>query len=205
MSSRYSNEQVLVVRRSLFDALGAFQGLSLEVERYLPALLDPANNFFLQRDAAENDPSHKQIISYAIFRRDDRLLRYTRTKKTGEQRLAAKTSIGIGGHINPCDVAARPVGMDAYLASVEREINEELSLNAPWSQRIVALLNDDSTEVGQVHLGVVHLVDLESDAVDANEEALSEIIFLSPEEIHVDRDRLETWSQFCLDGLKKLL
>ena len=71
-----------------------------------------------------------------------------------------------------------------------------------WTQRIVALLNDDSTEVGQVHFGVVHLVDLESDRVTPNEETITEIEFLTPAELRLGRDRLETWSQMCLDGLE---
>src|SRR5437867_11041675 len=97
------NENVLVVKRSLFDELGAFQGLNFEPQRYLGALLSRGNNFFLARAAAENDPTHKQIIPYAIVAHRDRVLYYIRGKKAGEQRLVAKGSIGIGGHMNDSD------------------------------------------------------------------------------------------------------
>lgn len=197
-------EQVLVVPRALLEELGMFQGLSFEVERYLPAILDPARNFFLPRPEAETDPGHKQIISYAIFRHDGRFLRYVRSKRTGEQRLASKASIGIGGHINPCDSREGSLGRETYLASVEREIAEELQIGGGWSQRIVALLNDDSSEVGQVHLGVVHLVELESGEVAANEEAVSELAFLTPAELRAEQERLETWSRLCLEALERL-
>src|SRR5436305_15299213 len=94
-----SHENILVVKRSLFDELGAFQGLNFEPQRYLGALLSRGNNFFLSRAAAEHDPTHKQIIPYAIIAHHDRVLYYVRGKKAGEQRLVAKGSLGIGGQL----------------------------------------------------------------------------------------------------------
>ena len=91
-------EQILVVRRSLFDQLGAFQGLCFDVERYLPALLARENNFFTPRAPAETNPDLKQIIPYVVLVHGGRVLHYVRGKKAGEQRLVAKGSIGIGGH-----------------------------------------------------------------------------------------------------------
>lgn len=204
--SRYPDENILVVTRALFDELGAFEGLSLEPERYLPSLLDPANNYFLARDDAEEDPSHKQIIPYAIFRHGDRFLHYVRGGGSGEKRLAAKGSIGIGGHINQEDFDAQAhLDKDTYTIGVEREIDEELNIEGGHTQRIVALINDDSNPVGQVHLGVVHLFELESDQVTSNEDNITELSFLTIEELQARRDRLETWSQHCLDGLSRLL
>lgn len=205
MSLRYPNEHVLVVPRPLFDQLGSFQGLAFEVDRYLPTFLDPSNNYFLQRDEAEHDPTKKQIIPYAIFHHQGRFLRYVRSKKTGEQRLAAKASLGIGGHINSEDDAASSLERSTYLAGVEREVAEELNIEGAWSQRIVALLNDDSNEVGQVHLGVVHLVELETDRVTSNEDTIADVGFFTLEELRAERERLETWSQLCLDGLERLV
>lgn len=205
MSSRYPNENVLVVPRRLWDELGSFQGLRTNVDHYLPALLDPANNFFLSRDAAEEDPSHKQIIPYALFHHRGKFLRYFRTKATGEQRLAAKASLGIGGHINTDDAAAASLERSTYLNGVEREIAEELQIEGPWSQRIAALLNDDSTEVGAVHLGVVHVVELASENVTSNDATLSGLAWHTPEELRAERDRLETWSQILLDHLDQLV
>ena len=127
-----------------------------------------------------------------------------RSKKTGEQRLAAKASLGIGGHINSDDHATASLERSLYLAGVEREVAEELSIEGAWSHRIVALLNDDSNEVGQVHLGVVHLVDLESDRVRSNEDTIADVGFYTPAELRAERDRLETWSQLCLDSLERL-
>ena len=107
---------ILVVKRSLFDELGPFQGLNFEPQRYLGALLSRGNNFFLPRAAAEHDPTHKQIIPYAIIAHGDRVLRYVRGKKAGEQRLVAKGSVGIGGHMNDSDESLFAWDEEAYRA-----------------------------------------------------------------------------------------
>ncbi|MEZ5300972.1 MAG: hypothetical protein R3F11_10020 [Verrucomicrobiales bacterium] len=205
MASKYPDENVLVIRRALFDELGAFHGIQLEVDRYLPQMLDPANNFFLARDLAEDDPGHKQIIPYAIFHCAGRFLHYVRGKKSGEQRLAAKGSIGIGGHINSDDYAAASLERDTYMTGVDREIEEELVLPGSHTQRIVALLNDDTNEVGQVHLGVVHLFELDRPEAAPNEANIVDVEFLTADELRARHDRLETWSQLCVDRLGELV
>lgn len=202
---RWPHERVLVISRSLFDTLGSFQGLTTDVDRYLPAFLAPENNYFLARDEAEEDPSHKQIIPYALFHCRGRFLHYVRGGKSGEKRLADKGSLGIGGHINSDDAAQASVEKDTYLTGVEREMNEELLLRTPYRQRIAALINDDSSPVGQVHIGVVHLFDLDSEDVAANEAPITNLEFLSRDELHARRDRLETWSTICLDHLDRIL
>ncbi|HUF62170.1 MAG TPA: hypothetical protein VMN36_08860 [Verrucomicrobiales bacterium] len=199
--SRYGDEKVLVVPRRVFDELGAFQGLAFDVERYVPKLLDPSSNFFLDRAAAEDDPSHKQIIPYALFHHNGRFLRYVRGSGSGEQRLASRASIGIGGHINQSDHDSASLGKNLYLTGVEREIREELIIGGPYRQRIVALINDDSNEVGSVHLGIVHIFDLENADIQANEPDIGEIVFLPPFSLRAEKDRLESWSQLCLEIL----
>ncbi len=201
--SRYEDENVLVIKRELFDQLGAFEGISLEPDKYLPSILDPQNNYFLARDKAEDDPGHKQIIPYAIFRHGDRYLHYVRGGGSGEKRLAAKGSIGIGGHINDTDFAAASLDKDTYSTGIEREIEEELNIVGGHRQEIIALINDDSNEVGQVHLGVVHLVELETEDVTAGEDNIEGLEFLTLNELEERYERLETWSQICVRGLRQ--
>lgn len=200
--SKYNGEEILVVKRSLFDELGAFQGLVTNIDDYMPSLLNPENNFFMDRAAAEDDPSHKQLIPYALFRHNGRYLHYVRGKSGGESRLHAQGSMGIGGHINPVDEREDHLGEATYMAGVRREIEEELKLTGDLPHRIVALLNDDSNTVGQVHLGVVHLFELESDDVSAGEDALAELAFRSIEELRGPLyENLESWTRFCVDAL----
>ena len=200
--SKYDGEEILVVPRELFDDLGAFQGLTTETDRYIATLLDPSNNFFMDREAAEEDPSFKQIIPYSIFRIGDHYLHYVRGKSGGESRLHAQGSLGIGGHINPVDERNDPLGHATYIAGVAREIDEEIILPSQPTQQIVALLNDDSNPVGRVHLAVVHLFELESREAQSREDALLDLQFKSSEELKGPLyDSLESWSRFCVDAL----
>jgi predicted NUDIX family phosphoesterase len=201
------DENVLVVRRTLFDELGSFHGLNFEPQRYIDSFLKRENNFFLRRAQAENDPTHKQIIPYAIIVCGNNVLHYVRGKKAGEQRLAAKGSIGIGGHMNNDDESLFNylVNEAAYRAGVEREVNEEIKIESPFEDRIVALLNDDTTEVGRVHLGIVHVFKLAEPKVQKREAMITNLGFLSAAELKARRDALETWSQICVDSLDRLL
>ncbi|MBC8125729.1 MAG: hypothetical protein H8M99_01085 [Gloeobacteraceae cyanobacterium ES-bin-144] len=201
--SKYAGEEVLVVPRALLDEIGAFEGIRTEgLETAVAKLLDPANHFFMDRAAAEDDPSHKQLIPYCVFRCGDRILHYTRGKAGGESRLHAKISVGVGGHVNPVDTGGGKTGSDAYHAAVTREIEEELDLPEDHQHRIIALLNDETNPVGQVHLGIVHLVELKSDAVASREDALLDLGFTPISALNGDLfDRLETWSQFCIRHL----
>ncbi len=201
----YKGEQILVVQRALFDNLGAFQGINTDVEKYHAALLNPANNFFIDRALAEEDPTHKQLIPYALFHYQGKFLNYQRGKSGGEARLHAKRSLGIGGHINPIDAREDHLGLETYMAGVVREIQEELQIKGNYSQKIVAILNDDSNEVGKVHLGVVHLFELESDEVTSNEDSIADLKFSTIDELQGEmHPSLESWSQFCADILDKI-
>ena len=194
-------EHVLVIKRSLFDTLGSFQGFCGEADRYLAEFLNPENNHFMERPAAEQDPTHKQLIPYTIFHHDGRYLVYTRGGSSGEKRLVAKHSIGIGGHINPVDQSHDSLGETMYFNSIERELAEELVITSGHTQRVIGLINDDSNEVGSVHLGVVHLFELDGDAVSSNEDAIQDIRFVPLDELHRDRENLETWSRICVEHL----
>ena len=205
--SKYAGELVLVVKRELFEELGVFDGLRTDgMDVAVERLLDPANHFFMDRAEAEEDPSFKQLIPYCVFRHGERILHYTRGKSGGESRLHAKISVGVGGHINPVDADSGRTGPEVYHAAVARELEEELELPGGQSQRIIGLLNDDSNPVGRVHLGIVHLIDLESDVVSSREDALANLGFLPLAELNGEHfDRLETWSAFCVRHLAESL
>ena len=205
MTTERREEMVLAIRRSLFDQLGAFQGLSFDVARYLGPFLSRENNRFLPRSHAEQDPSFKQIIPYVILTHAGKVLHYVRGKKGGEQRLTAKGSIGIGGHLNDADENLFSLDQRSYLAGVRREVEEELILQSGYQNHIRALLNDDSNEVGRVHLGIVHVFELDGAQVTKRESQITQVAFLTPAELLARRGQLETWSQICVDHLDRLL
>ena len=191
-------EHVLCVPTLLFHELGHFQGFNAHVERYLQTLLDPAHTSFRPRNEVEEDPSYKQLIPYCIFMHAGQVFHYRRGKAGGEGRLHSKRSIGIGGHISSTD---RMHGDRRYNEAMHREISEEVFLEAGFSDRCVGLINDDETPVGRVHLGIVHIFDLDSAKVLPREESILETGFAQPAELLQVRDHFETWSQICLDHL----
>ena len=196
------NERVMVVAARLLDELGRFQGFWADADRYLAVLLDKQHISFLPRSQMEEDPSFKQIIPYCILRSGNTVFRYTRGKKMGEKRLHALESIGVGGHISLTDDRPLIGGAElTYSEAMHRELEEEVIIETHFRERCVGLINDDSTPVGQVHLGVVHLFDLEQPNVCRRETALTQSGFVSLAELRSGRERLETWSQFCLDVL----
>jgi len=199
-----AQEQILVIPRSVFDSVGAFQGICLAPAHYLEQFLIPENNLFMERRQAEGDPSFKQLIPYAILTFQGKIFHYLRSSSSGEKRLRTKGSIGIGGHINPEDTHFLNLDQKGYLKGVLRELHEELIVETHFENRVVALINDDSNEVGRVHLGIVHRIDLVSQSVRPREQDILEPSFLLPDELHQKREFLETWSQICLDNLSAL-
>ena len=198
-------EQVLVVERKVVEEAGMFQGVTAEVDRYLRELFAPGVLRFMTRSTAEKDPSFKQLIPYVLMSCEGRYLSYVRGKRAGEARLMGNRSIGIGGHINPIDAANSSLFAylyENYLTAVQREVAEEVSVETMHTDSIVALLNDDSNEVGSVHLGVVHHWVLDSPDVTKKEQMITQMTFMTPTELREVRDSLETWSQICLQLLK---
>ena len=200
--SQVATEHVLVVPTEVFHQLGYFQGFCGDVDRYLQGLLDPAHTSYRPRDLMEQDPSYKQLIPYVIFRYRDasgttQLFQYTRGKGQGERRLHAKRSIGVGGHISADDAAQ----VSAYEEGMRRELEEEVLIDAPYRGRMVGLINDDETEVGRVHLGVVHVLDVDQPAVKPREHDLLDARFRPLGELVPALAEFETWSQICLRAL----
>ena len=193
------NEEVLVISREILNSLGSFQGFCGKESIDLSVILDRRNQMFVLREDAEEDTSLKQLIPYCILTYNGKYLRYTRGSSGGEGRLHAKTSLGIGGHINPIDEVA---DKDVYTAGLLREIQEELVLEGKTKITTLGVINDDSNSVGEVHLGVVHLIELDNDNVSANEDCMCDLKFLTKEELLEEEASLESWSSIVLNELK---
>jgi predicted NUDIX family phosphoesterase len=198
--SQKDDERVLVVPSARLDRLGRFQGFSPEADRYITALLVPHLMEYRPRSEVENDPAFKQIIPYVVFRCQDAVFCYKRGKSQGEARLHRMRSLGVGGHVSEED-AEGGKSLDAYEVALIRELKEEVDVASPGVMRQVGLINDDSTPVGKVHLGVVHVFELERPDVTAREDGLIEAQFLPLSQVAELRDEFETWSQICIDSV----
>jgi predicted NUDIX family phosphoesterase len=191
------DERVLVVPAAQLDRLGRFQGFCADADRYVAALLVPEFMDYRPRSEVEDDPGFKQIIPYVVFRSGDGVFCYTRGKSQGEARLHRLRSLGVGGHVSAED-AGGGRSLDAYESALRRELEEEVAIGSPGRIRRVGLINDDSTPVGSVHLGVVHLYELDEPRVAPREEGLADAGFLSLGEVRSLADEFETWSQICI-------
>ena len=207
MEDRYRGERILVFERRILDELGAFQGTTTDVNRYLDTILDKKNNRFHLRVEAEQDESLKQIIPYVLFVCKDEVFSYVRGKQAGETRLVGNRSVGIGGHINPQDESLfskkdSASDMQTYIEAVKREIEEEVKVEGEYRLEVAALINDDSNEVGRVHLGVVHICRLSNKTVEKRESQITKSGFFPVTVLRNEmREQLETWSQLAIDLL----
>lgn len=189
-------EQILVVPRARLFAGSAVHGFTtVDAAAYR----DRARIFgeFRRRAEMEADPSMKQIIPYMIVRHGSRFFLFQRTTAGGEPRLHGKFSIGVGGHVNRADVEGATDPMDAGL---RRELEEELLIDGTWRARLVGVLNDDTNSVGQVHFGLVHIVEVGSPEISVRESDTLTGRLADAAELRGLYDRMETWSQLILDA-----
>ncbi|MDO4574734.1 MAG: phosphoesterase [Planctomycetia bacterium] len=200
------DEKVLVLPTAFFHELGYFQGFTSDLGKYLPQLLDPAVVRFRPRSEVEKDPNWKQLIPYMLFRHTNAngvvsLFRYTRGKGMGEGRLHLKHSVGVGGHLSECDSTSADTNTDVYHAGMLRERAEEVRLETTiLREQIIGLINDDQNEVGKVHLGVVHLIDVAEPNVYPNEKEVLETGFFPIADQLKNLDGYESWSSITLQA-----
>lgn len=203
-----AEEQILVVPAEVLDELGRFQGFSADVDRYLEPLLRCEQLSYRPRGAMEEDPSYKQFIPYVLLQHTGgdgavTVFSYTRGGGGGEKRLHAKRSVGVGGHISSEDASHDDAGSDEglYRRGLERELAEEVNIGSAYTERLVGLINDDETPVGRVHLGVVHVFELDEPSVSSAEPELAEGRFLPVEQLLAEIDAYESWSQIAIRAL----
>ena len=198
-----TEERVLCFERKLLEELGVFQGLSLEIEKYLPVVTSSLNILYLNRSDAEQDKRYKQLIPYVLVICNDKILRYRRGKGGGETRLHGFYSVGIGGHISEedHDLFSNALG---YQEGMRRELMEEVAIDEV-KEAAVAVINDDSTEVGYVHFGVVHVLHVADESVAGRRSGIVPPEFFPIAEAVKDASGYESWSRFCLEHLDSLL
>jgi predicted NUDIX family phosphoesterase len=199
-----TEERVLCFERKLFEELGVFQGLSLEVEKYLPVLTSASRLVYLNRSDAEHDKRYKQLIPYVLLICNDKILRYRRGRGGQETRLHGLYSVGIGGHISEEDYGFFSKNDRGYHASMRRELMEEVAVDEA-KDAAVAVINDDSTEVGWVHFGVVHLMHVANENVAGRRSGIAGPEFIPIVDAVKEPSGYESWSRFCLEHLDVLL
>jgi predicted NUDIX family phosphoesterase len=191
-----ATEQVLVVRRDDIFPDGAWHGFVTEnLDRHQRVIRE--RHDFRPRSEVENDPTYQQIIPYVVFRHGDRYFLTHRLRASSERRLRKQYSLGVGGHINRGDLGAG----DPILDGLKREWEEEVVYDGKFEARLLGFLNEDSSPVSKVHLGVVFLVDGDSPNIRIRETDKLAGELLTLEEMRMYYLAMESWSQIVYDRL----
>lgn len=190
------DEDILVINtKILFQNSPAWYGVNPDITTYTNLIT--THGSFMPRAHAETNPNYKQIIPYIVFLFGDKIFVMQRKKTASEQRLAGKLSIGIGGHVRQEDITSNDITAWAL-----REFQEEVTYTGLHTVQNLGVLNDDSSEVGKVHLGIILLFRGNSNQISINDEHKSGIL-LTRDECLALKPNMESWSQICLDFLIK--
>lgn len=193
----YSNkwaETILVIKRTSLIS-EPWRGIKVvDFEHYLHLIEEKKE--FLPRAEAEINYEYKQIIPYLVFEHDNRYFLMQRKESSSESRLASKFSLGIGGHLREEDLKGSTI-----FEWAQREFHEEIDYKGNFEIIPLGLLNDESNDVGKVHIGFVFLIKGNSDAIKIRSE-LQNGQLLSLQECKAFYAGMETWSQLVFDFLQ---
>lgn len=187
-----NQEEVLVVPRKELEKYIGFRTTDLiqdDTDAILDIILD--EGLFLERRIAETSPRYKQIIPYVLIRHGESYFLLQRTNKQTEERLHHKLSLGIGGHINP--------DTPELIEGLHKELDEEVEIEGDYDLSFVGILNDDTTDVGRVHLGAVYVLDTPTGDVKVRETDKMTGRWATREELAAAREQMESWSQIAFD------
>ena len=195
-----AREDVLVVPRSALFGSEEWVGFR---DADLDGLLERArgNYRFRPRTEVEEDPSEPQIIPYVVFRHQDRYFLTHRLRRSSERRLRHLYSLGVGGHINPEDVVGAADPIDGGL---RREWEEEVVYTGGFAYRLIGAINDQTTPVGRVHVGLIFLVEGDSPEISIREVDKLAGTLLPLEAMRSYYLDMESWSQLIFDHLTRV-
>jgi Predicted phosphoesterase (MutT family) len=193
-----ASEQVLCVKREDIFPDGAWHGFVSDRLEERQAVIRE-HHFFMARAKVEDDPNYQQIIPYVVFRHGDQYFLTHRLRASSEKRLRKQYSLGLGGHINPGDLEAG----DPIQDGLKREWEEEVIYDGSFETKLIGLLNDESSPVSKVHLGVVFLVDGDTPniAIRETDKLAGELLTL--DEMRIYYLGMESWSQMVYDRLAR--
>ena len=194
------DEQILVVnRKKLFNnEENHFYGFIQKNDEKTKKIIDTFESYEVKRRGdMEEDPSYKQLIGYVLLKdaNTNEVLVYKRLVGGGEARLHGKASVGIGGHMN--EVEGKTMN-EMEKINAARELNEEVGVSeeeALNNLHFIGLINDDKTEVGQVHVGVVYECKVDKSKVEVKEDDTLVIKWMTANEAK-EEENYETWSEF---------
>lgn len=202
--SKFDERIIVVPRNILFDEENnQFNGFLANDSTKGQEIFDTLSQYEVKRRGdMEEDPNYKQLISYCLLENENnQLLVYERLSGGGEDRLHGQSSIGVGGHMN--DIVGADTINEVLRTNAQRELEEEVGLAPEESQNLqyIGFINDDTNEVGEVHLGVVFKIKVNSNDVEVQETDTLKIKWIEQGSID-NYDDFETWSSLILEALQ---
>lgn len=201
----YRTSRVLVFPAEKLNSIGYFHGINRDYKKYFENLLTPNVSFQMPRVQAESDSKFKQVISYIIIKYKDSLLRFTRGKLISleKKNLYQSYSIGFGGHVEGIDMTLFNFDDLGYSNSVKRELREEIGINSnydgsPKKNRMIGVLNDDSSDLGRNHFAFIQILELSEPNFRKSEKSINELSFIGIPNIAEEFLNYEYWSQLCI-------
>ncbi|MSR30728.1 MAG: phosphoesterase [Gemmataceae bacterium] len=191
-------EKILVLPRADVPERILQHGFTPVTDELFLQLVNHPNLHFMDRPAAEINPAFKQLIPYVIIRLGKEYFNYRRGKSGSEARLRELRSMGVGGHIDQGDISPSD---PLYMEGLRRELREEVGIHQTPALKTLGFINDDSNEVGKVHIGIVHLLDVDDPGLTSRETHLVDCRFSPLPELLSMKDHFETWSQLILPHL----
>ncbi len=200
-------KEIMVVDRATLFAQGYFQGFAPADGIDYKQIINE-NYYYKKRGIAENTPQLKQPIAYCIIMNKEtgQVFAYQRASKDTytEERLRGKWSWGIGGHIDKIDSK----DSDPVIASMMREVEEEIFIDEFDEPIVLGYINDDETEVGQVHFGILYLLRTSSKIIKPKDAEIAwggyKPVTDLEEIVTNSNSSVETWSAISLLQLKNL-
>lgn len=208
LKKRYGNEIVRVVEASLVKRVlknswtpaneAVFKTISPNKAVLITPLLSSINLSMEDklRYEAELDPSWKQVIGYCLLRKGNEYFVTHRLGKTGEQRLIGAYSLGTGGHAQ---------SGERVMDSIRRELEEEVGVvpDQVVGTILKGYINDDSSAVNSVHLGLVYEVVLNTQDIECQEREKLAGEWMTGEQIRelFEADKLESWSKIVFENV----
>lgn len=204
LMSKFDEMITVVPRTILFNSeKNQFNGFLDKNSEKGQDIFDALSKYEIKRRGdMEEDPTYKQLVSYCILENEnDEILVYERLSGGGESRLHGQSSIGVGGHMN--DVIGAGSINEVLRINAQRELEEEVGLSESKSQNLayIGFINDDTNEVGEVHLGVVFKIKVNSNDVEAKETDTLKIKWVNQSKID-NYDDFETWSTLILQSIQ---
>ena len=203
-SAQKGDEHILVIKQNYLFPEGTWQGLkAVDFDHYLHII--QCKQEFHPRSIMETDETYKQIIPYLVFEHNNQFFLMQRKADASEIRLQNKYSLGIGGHIRKEDIHnsanAGKTGYNTIFNWAKREFYEEVNYDGNLEIEPLGILNDDSNDVGRVHIGFVFLLHGSSNKISIKSELKSGLL-LPLNACTQFKGLMEQWSKLVLEYIQ---